>query len=540
MKKIIECVPNFSEGRNKETIAALSEAIRKVDGCILLDVDAGQSTNRTVYTFVGNPEAVIEGALASARVAKEKIDMRRHTGEHPRFGAMDVCPFIPVANVTMEECVEVSKKFARRAAEELDIPIYLYEEASEREYRKKLPDVRRGEYEALEKRLKDPQWAPDFGPSQFVPSWGATATGARMFLIAYNVNILGSANQAHRIALDLREAGRGVGKPGKLKDVKGMGWFVDEYNMAQVTVNLNNYTVTPIHVLFEEVKEKAAELNLAVTGSEIIGIVPLESLLMAADYYIEKESLFIYQEEQKIRLAIERLGLNSVAPFEPQKRIIEYIVAEPLNEPLAGMTVRGFIEEIAARTSAPGGGSASAAMAAIGTGLGAMVAKLTQGVRKFESKEKQLQGVIPTLHELTQSLIPMIDKDTSAFNEFMEGLRMPKSTEEEKTARKAKMQAGLKTAIEVPLHTMRLGDKAWDALLTTAKHGNPASKSDVQVGARALETGIWGAYQNVLINMIDIKDATFKAETLAEAEAMEKRSREMCAQVLTILDKIQL
>jgi glutamate formiminotransferase/formiminotetrahydrofolate cyclodeaminase len=538
MKKIIECVPNFSEGRDETVINAIAEAIGTTKGVTLLDVDPGKSTNRTVYTFVGDEESVIEGALAGARVAKEKIDMQTHTGEHPRFGAMDVCPFIPVANVTMKECAEIAKKFAKRAAEELKVPFFLYEEASSREYRKKLPDVRRGEYEALEKRLKDTKWAPDFGPSEFVPTWGATATGARMFLIAYNVNILGTSNQAHRIALDLREAGRGDDEPGKLKDVKGMGWFVDEYNMAQVTVNLNNYDVTPIHVLFEEVKKRADELHLAVAGSEIVGIVPLESLTMAADYYIEKEGLFIYQEEQKVRLAIERLGLNSVATFNPREKIIEYIVAEAPDEPLASMSVRGFIEEIAARTSAPGGGSASAAMAAIGTGLGAMVAKLTQGVRKFESKEPQMQAVIPVLHELTQSLIPMIDKDTSAFNEYMEGLRMPKSTDEEKAARKIKMQAGLKTAIQVPLNTMRLGDKSWDALCEIAEHGNPASKSDVQVGAKALETGIWGAFQNVLINMTDIKDEAFKAETLAEAEAMEKRSREKCAQVLAILNKI--
>ncbi|EMS77894.1 glutamate formimidoyltransferase [Desulfotignum phosphitoxidans] len=538
MKKIIECVPNFSEGRDQTIINAIAEAIRNTKGVTLLDVDPGKSTNRTVYTFVGDEETIIEGALAGARIAKEKIDMRTHKGEHPRFGAMDVCPFIPVANVTMEECAEISKKFAKRAGEELNVPFFLYEEASDRDYRKKLPDVRKGEYEALEERLKYPEWTPDFGPSEFVPTWGATATGARMFLIAYNVNILGTSNQAHRIALDLREAGRGKNQPGKLKDVKGMGWFVDEYNMAQVTVNLNNYNVTPIHVLFEEVKKGAEELNIAVAGSEIVGIVPLESLLMAAEYYIEKEELFIYQEEQKVRLAIERLGLNSVAPFNPKEKIIEYIVAEAPDEPLATMSVRGFIEEISARTSAPGGGSASAAMAAIGTGLGAMVAKLTQGVRKFEHKEAQMQAVIPILHDLTQSLIPMIDKDTSAFNEYMEGLRMPKSTDEEKAARKTKMQAGLKTAIQVPLNTMCLGDKAWDALITTAEHSNPASKSDVQVGAKALETGIWGAFQNVLINMADIEDEDFKAETLAQAQTMEQRSRRKCAQVLAILDKI--
>ena len=535
MKKIIECVPNFSEGRDQNVINAIADAIRDTPGCTLLDVDPGQSTHRTVYTFVGDPETVIEGALAAARVAREKIDMRNHKGEHPRFGAMDVCPFIPVADVTMEECVQISRKFAKRAADELKVPFFLYEEAATQEYRRKLPHVRKGEYEALEKRLKDPEWHPDFGPAEFVPSWGASATGARMFLIAYNVNILGTSNQAHRIALNLREAGRGEDQPGKLKDVKGMGWFVDEYNMAQVTVNLNDYHVTPIHLLFEEVKREAAELNLAVAGSEIVGIVPLESLIMAADYYIEKEGLFIYEEEQKIRLAIERMGLNSVAPFIPKDKIIEYIVAEPPQEPLASMSLRGFIEEIAARTSTPGGGSASAAIAAMGTGLGSMVAKLTQGVRKFEAVESYMQQSIPVLHELTQKLIPLIDADTSAFNEYMEGLRMPKGTETEKMARIAKMQAGLKTAIQIPLTTMRLSDKAWDSLCQVATYGNPASKSDVQVGAKALEIGIWGAFQNVLINMKDIRDESFRPETMAEAEAIEKRSRQKCAKVLEIL-----
>ncbi|MFK5954732.1 MAG: glutamate formimidoyltransferase, partial [Desulfobacterium sp.] len=482
--------------------------------------------------------SVIEGAVAAARVAKETIDMRLHKGEHPRFGAMDVCPFIPVANVTMEECADIAKQFAKKAADELEIPFFLYEEAAEHDYRRKLPDVRKGEYEALEERLKDPRWKPDFGPSEFVPTWGITATGARMFLIAYNVNILGTSNQAHRIALNLREAGRGEDQPGRLKELKGMGWFVDEYNMAQVTVNLNNYNVTPIHVLFEAVKEEAKALNIAVAGSEIVGIVPLESLIMAADYYIEKENLFVYEEDQKVRLAIERLGLNSVATFNPQDKVIEYIVAEPPEEPLANLTVRGFIEEIAARTSAPGGGSASAAMAAVGTGLGSMVAKLTQGVRKFESVDLHMRKTIPTLHELTQKLIPMIDADTSAFNEYMEGLRMPRGTDVEKEARIAKMQAGLKTAINVPLGTMRLGDGAWDALCEVARYGNPASKSDTQVGARALETGIWGAYQNVLINIKDVHDEAYKVKILEEADVMEKRSREKCAEVLAILDQI--
>ncbi|MFH1155963.1 MAG: glutamate formimidoyltransferase [Pseudomonadota bacterium] len=536
MKKIVECVPNFSEGRNTDTINAISEAIRNTPGCTLLDVDPGKSTNRTVYTFVGDPEEVIEGALASARVAKKCIDMARHRGEHPRFGAMDVCPFIPVAGVTMDDCVRISKTFARRAAEELNVPFFLYGEASSRAYRKSLPDIRHGEYEGLAERLKDPAWKPDFGPTEFVPSWGATATGARMFLIAYNVNILGTPNQAHRIALNLREAGRGEQEPGKLRDIKGMGWFVNEYNMAQVTVNLNNYTVTPVHLVFEAVKAEAEALNVGVAGSEIVGIVPLDSLLMAADYYIEKENLFVYQEEHKIRLAIERLGLNSVAPFKPADKIIEYRVAQPLEEPLAGMSLRGFIQEIAARSSAPGGGSASAVMAAMGVGLGSMVAKLTQGVRKFEAVEIPMRHAIPKLHDLTRKLIPMIDADTTAFGEYMTALRLPKKTREQEQARSQAMQDGLKTAITVPLTTMMLGDQAWDAMQEVARFGNPASASDIQVGARALETGIWGAYQNVLINMADIRDPEFKALTLEKARALNERAIQQCAEVLRILE----
>lgn len=535
MKKIVECVPNFSEGRNEETIAAIAAAIAGVPGCTLLDVDAGQSTNRTVYTFVGDPESVVEGALAAARVAAARIDMRRHQGEHPRFGALDVCPFVPVTGVTMAECVEISKNFAERAAAELGVPFYLYEAAATHDYRRHLPELRQGEYEGLAARLQDPRWRPDYGPAEFVPSWGITATGARNFLIAYNVNILGTPNQAHRIALNLREAGRGEDQPGRLAAVKGMGWYVKEYNMAQVTVNLLDYRLTPLHVLFEEVKKEAAALKVGVAGSEIVGLVPLDALLMAADYYIARENLFVYEEDQKVRLAVDRLGLSSVAPFAPREKIIEYKVAEPPVEPLAGMTVRGFIEEIGARSSAPGGGSASAAIAGIGVALGAMVAKLTHGVRKFEADQPQLEQVIPHLHQLTRRLIPMIDADTSAFNLYMEGLRLPKTTEAERAARQAKMQAGLKEAIQVPLTTMRLGDSGWQALLTVARHGNPASASDIQVGARALETGIWGAYQNVLINMRELEDEEYKRDVLAEAELLLARARAQCAEILTII-----
>ena len=538
MKKLVECVPNFSEGRNQETIDAIAKAISGIEGCQLVDVDPGYSTNRTVYTFVGDPQSVMEGALAAARVARSRIDMRSHSGEHPRFGAMDVCPFVPVSGITIEECAQLARDFAKRASDELNIPFYLYEEAAEQDYRRKLPDLRKGEYEGLAERLKDSKWKPDFGPDEFVPEWGITATGARNFLIAYNVNLLATPNQAHRIALNIREAGRGEEEPGRLKEVKGMGWFVDEYNTAQVTVNLNDYRVTPIHTLFEEVKKDALELNLPVVGSEIVGVVPLESLIMAADYYIEKDDLFVYEEDQKIRLAVDRLGLNSIVPFIPEERIIEYIIRDKPDEPLAGTTVRGFIEEVASRSSAPGGGSVSAVLASLGVGLASMVAKLTHGVRKFEPVQAEMEKVIPALHHTVRELITMIDADTSAFNEFMEGLRMPRDTDEERTQRDQKMQAGLKTAIEVPLKTMRLGDSVWPQLIEVARHGNPASKSDTQVGARSLEAGIWGAYQNVLINMADITDNVFRSEVLDEASAIISRAEDYCREVLQILDEI--
>jgi len=537
MRKIIECVPNFSEGRNKETIEAISNAIGSTPGCSLLDVDPGKSTNRTVYTFVGSPEAVVEGALNSAKVARELIDMRTHQGEHHRMGAMDVCPFIPVANVTMEECVAVSKAFAKRAAEEIKIPLYLYEESATKDYRKKLPQIREGQYEAVKDRIVTKEWKPDFGPAEFIPEWGATVTGARFFLIAYNVNLLSTPNQAHRIALNLRENGRGPDEPGRLKEVKGMGWYVEDYNLAQVTVNLNNYLVTPPHILFEEVKKDANELNVAVTGSEIVGVVPLEAILMAADYYIEKENLFILDEDQKVRLAIERLGLSSVAPFNPKEKIIEYIIEEEIEEPLAGLKLRNFIEEVAARTSAPGGGSASAAIAAIGAGLGSMVAKLTLGVRKFEDLDAKMRELVPPLHQTTNDLIPMIDEDTNAFNDYIEALRLPEETKKEKAFKFEQMQKGLKKAIEVPLSTMKTSDKAWDAMVEVAEYGNIASRSDIEVGARALEMGIWGAYKNVMINMADIEDKVYKDKTLKEADKIVARAKKTCDEILSILEK---
>jgi glutamate formiminotransferase/formiminotetrahydrofolate cyclodeaminase len=535
MQPIIECVPNFSEGRDRAVIEAIAEAIRKTPGCTLLDVDPGASTNRTVITFVGGPQAVVEGALASARVARKLIDMRKHQGEHPRMGAMDVCPFVPVSGVTMDDCVACAKEFGRRAAEELGVPFFLYEGAATQPHRTSLKQIRAGEYEGLAEKLAKAEWQPDFGPAAFVPEWGATATGARFFLIAYNVNVLGTKEQAHRIALDVREQGRGPGEPGKLKAVKGIGWWVDEYNLAQVSMNLDDYTVTPPHLAFETCAETARELKLAVAGSEIVGLVPLQALLMAAEHYVQREGLFLVDERQRIRLVVERLGLSSVSPFIPEKRIIEYMLGER-DEPLASLSVRRFVEVLGSRTPAPGGGSASALAAGMGAGLGAMVGWMTYGKRKFDDKDAVMRRLIPPLHEAMLDLLPMIDADTNAFNDYMAALGMPKDTSEQKAARQAAMQAGLKKAVDVPLSAMRRANRCWDAMREMAEHGNIASRSDLEVGAKLLETGIWGAGRNVAVNLPGIHDEEFRSQVSAEAEVLATRAREGLAQVLAALD----
>ncbi|MBP7214784.1 MAG: glutamate formimidoyltransferase [Candidatus Kapabacteria bacterium] len=537
MRKIVECVPNFSEGRNSEIIEAIANAIRNTPGCTLLDVDPGKSTNRTVYTFVGSPEAVLEGALASARVAYKIIDMRHHKGEHPRMGAMDVCPFIPVSDVTMDECVALSEEFGRRASAELGIPIYLYEYSAKADYRRKLPDIRAGEYEGLPEKLLKPEWRPDFGPAEFIPNWGATATGARNFLIAYNVNVLGTKQQAHRIALNLRETGRGIDNPGLLKEVKAIGWWVDEYNMAQISMNLTNYEITPPHIAFESAKAQAKLLNVGIAGSELVGLIPLKAILMAADYYIKNENLIILEEEQKIKLAIDRLGLNSITRFEPKKKIIEYMIEDKSSERLVNLTVKEFINEIAARTSSPGGGSASAAIAAIGAGLGTMVGQLTYGIRKFENVDKEIRAVLPKLYDTTQALIPMIDRDTQAFDEYMKAMHLPKDTPEEEQIRNRKMQEGIIKAIEVPLTTMKLANSIWNEMQAIAKFGNIASHSDVEVGAKALETGIWGAYKNVLINLPLVEDENYRNTILDEAKQIVEAAHQESQKVLNIISQ---
>jgi glutamate formiminotransferase/formiminotetrahydrofolate cyclodeaminase len=535
MRKLVECVPNFSEGRDPAVIEAIAAAVRATEGCTLLDVDPGRSTNRTVYTFVGSPEAVVEGALAAARVARERIDMRTQTGEHPRVGAMDVCPFVPVSGVTMDDCVGLANAFGERVAAELGVPVYLYGHAAKADHRRSLRQIRAGEYEGLGERIGTSEWAPDFGPSELVPQWGATCTGARDFLIAYNVNILGTKEQAHRIALDIREQGRGPDQPGHLKAVRAIGWWVEEYDLAQVSINLEDFKATPPHVAFEACAEKARELKLAVAGSELVGLIPLAAVLLAAEHYMKKENLFLLDERQKIRLVVERLGLSSVQPFVPDKRIIEYMIPREDEEPLATMSVRSFVELVGARTSAPGGGSASALIAAVGAALGAMVGWMTYGKRKFESQDATMRRLIPPLDEAMKSLLPMIDRDTRAFDGYMEALGMPKETGEEKAARDRAMQEGLKTAVQVPLDVMRIGDRSWDAMVEMAAHANIASRSDLEVAAKALEAGLWGASRNVAINLPGIEDEAYRKQAAAESESLAGRAAAKRDEVLAVL-----
>ncbi|XP_065053195.1 formimidoyltransferase-cyclodeaminase-like [Rhopilema esculentum] len=539
MAKIIECVPNFSEGIDQAVIDAISHAIQATDGCSLLDVDPGTSTNRTVYTFVGPPEAVVTGAINGAKAAAGLIDMRRHQGEHPRLGALDVCPFIPVANATMDDCIECANMFGKRASEELGIPVYLYGFAAKSDYRRAVPQIRAGEYEGLAEKIKKDEWKPDYGPAEFIPSWGATIAGARKYLIAYNINVLGTKEQAHRIALNLRENGRGPDKPGKLKKVQGLGWYLQEANLAQISLNLLDFEETAIHTAFEEAKKDLEEINIGICGSEVVGLVPLKSILMAADYYMGKENLFIMDEKQKVRLVIERLGLSSIKPFIPEQRIIEFMVGTEKSSPLASSSLRQFIYALGSRSSAPGGGSAAAAIAAMGSALGLMVGWMSYGNRKFEHLDATMRQLIPPLQKTMLELVPMIDADTNAFNEYMAALKMSHKTPEETERREAAMQGGLKTAISVPLKVMQTANQCWETMVKMAEVGNIATISDIQVGAKGLETGVFGAYCNVMINLKEIKDESYLCTVKTEAESGLKLAKSKLDEVLKVCEERQ-
>lgn len=541
--RLVECVPNFSEGRDTAILDAIAESIRAVPGVRLLDVDPGASTNRTVMTFVGSPEDVVEAAFQAAATAYRLIDMTRQSGEHPRLGAVDVVPFIPVSGVTMEECVACAERFGARVGTELGVPVYLYEEAQPQEHRKALRQIRQGQYEGLAEKIAAPEWKPDFGPATFVPRSGATVTGARFFLIAYNVNILGTRNQAHRLALNVREQGRtvkgaggeAVQEPGYFEAVKGIGWEVEEYGLAQVSMNLDNYRITPIHAVYEAIRNDAAEMGVGVAGSEVVGLVPLEAILQAADYYIDSEGLFILDERQKIRLVVDRLGLSSIHPFRAEEKIIEYMVGESADGPLIGKTVRGFVEAVGSRSAAPGGGSVAALMGALGAALGAMVGWLTYGRRKYEHLDATVRANLPPLVEVQEALLRAVHADTAAFAAYMDAMQMPRDTEARKVARQEAMQEGLKKATLVPLGTMEVADRAWEPMLELARIGQFSGRSDLEVGAKALEACLYGAHRNVLINLADIEDDAFRADLTARSSALMERGLAKMAEIQAVV-----
>jgi glutamate formiminotransferase / formiminotetrahydrofolate cyclodeaminase len=556
VQKLIECVPNFSEGRDAEVIRQIAEAIKSTDGLSLLDVDPGASTNRTVVTFVGGPEAVVEGAFRGIQKAAELIDMRKHTGEHPRMGATDVCPFIPVSGVDWEEAVACANQLAKRVGEELGIPVYLYEKAARDPARSNLAVIRAGEYEGLPEKIK--QWKPDLGPQEFNEKSGATAIGARDFLIAYNANLnTKSVRRANSVAFDVRENGRvktedgtpggkpvldekgePVRIPGLLKHVKAIGWYVEEYGMAQVSMNLTNIEETPLHAAFDACGEFANNRGLRVTGSEIVGMVPRKCLIEAGKYFLRKQKWSEgAAEEELIEVAIRSMGLNELKPFIPQEKIIELkMEAAEAKKSLVQMNLREFCNETLSDSPAPGGGSVAALMGALGVSLGGMVANLSAGKRGWEDKLSYFSDWAVKAQELKDELLRLVDEDTAAFNKVMAAFALPKQSAEEKSARAAAIQSANKYAAEVPLTVMQTAARAYELLHEMAHKGNPASISDVGVGVLATRACIEGAGMNVRINLANLKDEEFKSSLEEKVQQIRADSDDRSKAILQIIE----
>jgi glutamate formiminotransferase / formiminotetrahydrofolate cyclodeaminase len=541
-KRLIECVPNFSEGNNLLIIKQITDQIESVPGIRLLDVDPGKATNRTVVTFVGTPEEVIEAAFLGIRKACEVIDMRHHKGEHPRFGATDVCPLVPVSGVTMEETAEFARILARRVGEELHLPVYCYEFAAFEEKRKNLANIRSGEYEGLPEKLKDPEWKPDFGPADFVPRTGSIAIGARNFLVAYNVNLnTTSTRRANSIAFDIREAGRVLregdpvsgpmimdesGEPvriaGSLKKVKAIGWYIEEYGIAQISINLTDISATPIHVAFEEVCKKAIERGMRVTGSELVGLVPLDAMLHAGRYFLKKQQRSTgIPEKEIIKIAVKSLGLDDLKPFEPREKIIEYILDDQGNHPLIDMDLATFANETASESPAPGGGSISAYMGAMGAALGTMVANLSAHKRGWDDRWEEFSDWADKGMHYVKALTRMVDEDTLSFNRLMDAFGLPKTNADEKKTRLEAIQSATRYATEVPFKVMQLAVESMDVIEAMAKTGNPNSVSDAGVGALAARSAVLGAFLNVRINARDLNDRVFADDILKQGKEIE-------------------
>jgi len=549
MRALIECVPNFSEGQDREIIRQITDAIKLVEGVSLLDVDPGASTNRTVVTFVGDSDAAVEAAFRAIKKAAELIDMRRHKGAHPRMGATDVCPFIPVSNVSWEEAIACANRLGKRVGDELKIPVYLYEKAAKDKARSNLSVIRGGEYEGFFEKIKQPEWKPDFGPAVFNEKSGATVIGVRDFLVAYNVNLnTKSVRRATSVAFDVREQGRvktGDGTPsgkpvldangepvripGMLKHVKAIGWFVKEYGVAQVSMNLTNIEETPLHLAFDACVESAAKRGMRVTGSEIVGMVPKKCLVDAGRYFLRKQQWSEgLSEEELIDIAIRSMGLSELKPFDPNEKVIEFkIQSAESKKSLVKMDVREFCNETLSDSPAPGGGSVAALMGALGASLGGMVANLSAGKRGWDDKLEYFSNWAVKAQQLKDELLSLVDEDTAAFNKVMDSFALPKESAEEKTVRSAAIEAATKYAAEVPLKVMETASKSYALLAEMADKGNPASISDVGVGALAIRACIEGAALNVRINVGQLKDEKFKS---ALSDKVQKISADSEAQ----------
>ncbi len=557
MQPLIECVPNFSEGRNPAIIKEITQAIESVEGVTLLDVDPGKATNRTVVTFVGHPDAVIEAAFRGIKRAAEVIDMRNHTGEHPRMGATDVCPLIPISGITMEETAAYAVKLAERVGADLSIPVYLYEASQPNKERSNLSVIRAGEYEGFAEKIKLPEWKPDFGPAEFNETAGATVIGARDFLIAYNVNLnTKSTRIANRIAFDVREAGRvkregnpisgkivtdehgePVRIPGKLKHVKAIGWYIEEYNMAQISMNLTNYKETPLHIAFDETRKSADERGVRVTGSELVGLIPLQALLDAGKFFLEKQgSSYGVSDSELIDCAIRSLGLNELAPFDPSKKIIEYLLKNPKDTRLVSMSVTNFANETASDSPAPGGGSIAALAGALGASLGTMVANLSAGKRGWEDRVGEFSVWAEKGQKLKDRLLFLVDEDTRAFDAIMQSFALPKDSPEQIAERKAAIQEASKYATLTPYYTMQAAYDCVELLQEMAERGNPNSLSDVGVGALCIKTAVRGAWLNVITNATGLADKEWAADIIEKARAIWKLNHPACD---AIVEKIE-
>jgi glutamate formiminotransferase/formiminotetrahydrofolate cyclodeaminase len=557
MRRLIECVPNFSEGRDRAVIDEITSRIRAVDGVELLDVDPGAATNRTVVTFVGEPEAVLEAAVVAGRAAAELIDMSQHHGEHPRFGGMDVCPLVPIAGVTMEETVAYAHELARRLGEEAGLTVFCYENAARRPERRNLAAVRAGEYEALPERLKDPEWAPDFGPARFQPRTGATAVGARDFLIAYNVNLnTTSTRRANAIAFDVREKGRMkraphpiTGKPvlgpdgqpewipGSLKSVKGIGWFIEEYGVCQVSMNLTNVSVTPLHVAFDEVCERARDRGVRVTGSELVGLLPLSAMLDAGRWFLRKQQRSTgVSDAELIKIAVRSMGLDELKPFDPREKIIEYRIEDAGARRLVDLSVRGFVEETASESKAPGGGSVAAVLGALGAALGGMVANLSSHKPGWDERWEEFSDWAERGKRCHEELLHLVDEDTASFNAIVDAWRLPDGTPEEAAAKEQAVQDAVRRAIEAPLRVMEVSLESMEVAAAMAEHGLAASVSDAGVAALCARSAVIGAHLNVRINAGDLADEAARGAYLARGAELQAAAEAREAEILAAVD----